>query len=63
MSTIPATKPPACYAPKMFRVNGSDYSAFSMLADNEDDEALCEWIKTAQVGDVFPDGETCVRIA
>lgn len=35
----------------------------SMLEANKDDEALCAWLRTAEVGQLFPDGETTRRVA
>jgi len=42
---------------------GSDtstsYSTDDMLCANESDADLCDWLRTARPGDLFPDGEGC----
>lgn len=41
------------------------YTLAEMLAANADDEALCEWLKSARVGDEFDSGmgEPCRCVA
>ena len=49
---------------KVFLVAGAiECELPEMLRMNIDDEELCEWLMTANVGDVFTSvGETCERI-
>jgi len=47
----------------MFEINGETYTLDAMLSSNADDESLCEWLKSAQVGEVFADMETVTRVA
>ena len=39
---------------KQFEFDGATYYLDEMLASNEHDTELCEWLKAAAVGDVFP---------
>jgi hypothetical protein len=47
----------------MFEVDGTQYTLSSMLEENRDDEALCDWLRTAQIGDFFPALVFCVRVS
>lgn len=49
--------------PKQFDVNGTPYTQAEMAAENADDEALCEWLDTAKVGETFPAFIPCERVA
>jgi hypothetical protein len=48
---------------KRFSTGGIDYSVDEMIAANADDAEFCAWLREASVGDVFPDGEGCERLA
>ena len=45
-----------------FIVECQRYSLSEMLAANRDDAELCEWVRRAQPGDVFPAHADCRRI-
>lgn len=49
-------------APKVFRVDGAEYSLAEMLKANADDEAFCEWLETAAIGERFPALMPCRRV-
>jgi hypothetical protein len=51
------------YPMKLFVVAGSTHTLVSMLEANADDPDCCDWLNTAQCGDVLHDGEGCVRVA
>lgn len=34
-----------------------------MLDANAHDEHFCKWLRIAEIGDVFEDGEGCTRVA
>ena len=45
-------------AQRLFEVAGAaTYSLQEMLAANRDDESLCDWLRQAEPGDEFRDGE------
>jgi hypothetical protein len=47
-----------------FRVNnGATCTLAELVKVNAEDAALCAWASTAAIGDHFPDGEGCTRIA
>jgi hypothetical protein len=51
-------------AQRLFEVAGAaTYSLQEMLAANRDDEALCDWLRQAEPGDEFRDGEGCACVA
>lgn len=41
---------------------GQTFTLKQMLKANEDDEAVCEWLRSARVGDVWRDGNVTVRV-
>ncbi len=43
----------------MFTVDGIEYTLAQMIAANEDDSELCEWLRSARPGDYFPNGTGC----
>lgn len=45
----------------VFEVNGCDFSKSDMLRDNADDLDFCDWVETAQIGEVFPAFVDCRR--
>lgn len=47
----------------IFEVDGERYTYADMIAANADDDGLCSWLRTAQVGDVFPAFVPCTRVA
>lgn len=46
-----------------FNVDGHEYTLPEMLAANVDDEELCDWLTSAEVGEVFPAFVPCERVA
>lgn len=38
----------------MFNFGGDTYTLAEMLAANHDDEDVTEWLRTAQIGDIYP---------
>jgi hypothetical protein len=46
-----------------FDVEGTRYSLAQMLATNADDEAFCEWARTAKPGEYFPGIVSCQCLA
>lgn len=47
----------------MFEVDCGHYTKAEMLEANADDSDLCEWLRTANVGDHFSAFVSCSRIA
>lgn len=47
----------------MFEVDGTNYTQAEMLKANADDEPLCEWLRTAEIGDCFPALLSCVKVS
>ena len=65
MHTIPAAAArSADPAQAKFEFDGATYSLASMLEANEDDADLCDWLRNAAVGDVFPAiAGACTRVS
>jgi hypothetical protein len=53
----------AIEAPLLFDVEGEQYSLDAMLMANADDTDLCDWLRTAAVGEQFPAFVECRRFA
>lgn len=51
--------------PRRFIVGGAaqEYSLQDMIATNQDDQELCDWLMVALPGDRFPNGEGCECVA
>lgn len=47
---------------RLFVVDGRAYTAEQMLKANADDPDLCDWIRGAKPGDLFPDGAQCLCV-
>lgn len=48
---------------RRFKVEGTEFSYAEMRFANRDDEALCAWLRAAAIGDIYPDGARCERVA
>lgn len=53
---------PSLHVSKRFTVDGQEYSLAEMLQANHEDEELCEWLYSANVGETFPAFVECTRI-
>ncbi len=50
-------------AARRYSVGGQTYTYEAMEFANVDDEGFLAWLRTAEVGDIFADGECCTRLA
>lgn len=45
-----------------FLFDGEEYSLSAMLLANDDDTDVCNWLRTANIGDVYPGTLNCKRL-